>query len=132
MSYEGLTTRAPRYVYQWTNNNLSSVPSPSMTSSFRYIGNARQEIRNTFNSMWVSLQSVVAGTNTNWTYHLEGSTLLNDNHLVRWCMYDSNSTLDERWAVPYSYGLTNSRYYTRTSFNHTTGNTGNRYVGLEW
>jgi hypothetical protein len=132
MSYEGSTTRAPKHAYQWLNNNLTTPPSPFITNSFRYIGNARQEIRSTFNSMWLSLQGVVAGANTSWTYHFEGSTLLNNNHLVRWCMYDSNSTLAERWAVPYSYGLASSRYYTRTSFNHTTGNTQNRYTAMEW
>lgn len=131
MSYEGFTTRAPKHVYQWTNNNLTTVPTPFMTNSFRYVGNARQEIRNTFNSMWIVLQGVVAGANTAWSYHLE-STLLSSNHLIQWCAYDSNSTLNERWAVPYAFGLVNSKYYTRTNFNNSTGNTLNRYTSMEW
>lgn len=134
MSYEGSTVRAPKHMHQWVGNNIQTNvgnPSPAMTNSFRYVGNARLEIRNTFNSTWLMHQAVVAGTNTAWSYHFE-STLLDPNHLTQWCMYDSNSTLSERWAVPYSFGLANSRYYARTNFNNTTGNTNNRYTAMEW
>ncbi len=131
MSFEGRTNYHPRYVQQWAGQAYTAIPILGMNPSFRFIGNARQEIRNTFYSGSIRMQAYVGAANTNWTYHLE-DPLGNVNQIGGWAMVDSNGTLDERWYPPYSMGWISSRYYTRTSFNNSTGNTGNRYTLMEW
>lgn len=132
MSFEGRTSLAPRFAHKWTGQNYSgTIPVRQMNASFRFIGNARQEIRNTYFSGMVRLCALVGGTNTAWAYSLE-DPIGNVNQYGKWAFFDSNSTLSERWYVPYAIGFTAINYYTRTSFNHTTGNVNNKYTMMEW
>lgn len=131
MSYEGRTSYQPRHVWRWAGQNYTAPPVLQMNATFRFIGNARQEIRNTYGSSMVRLCAIVGPTNTAWAYSLE-DPIANVNCLGKWAFFDSNSTLSERWYPPYAIGFNNTRYYTRTSFNHSTGNSSSRYTMMEW
>lgn len=131
MSFEGRTSYAPRHVWRWNGQNDTGIPTPQMNVSFRFIGNAYQEIRNTYSSSIIKLQGVVGSANTNWSYGLENPKD-GPNHISKWFFVDSNGTVSERWAMPYALGWASIRYYTKTSFGHSTGNVGNRYSMMEW
>lgn len=131
MSFEGRTSYAPRHVYKWSSQNHTNQPVIQMNASFRFIGNAYQEIRNTYSSSIIKLLGIVAAANTNWSYGLENPKN-GPNHISKWFFVDSNGTVNERWAMPYALGWASIRYYTKTSFTHTTGNVNNKYTMMEW
>lgn len=134
MSYVGSTSLAPKSIFNWNGQNYPETPpNRYMTASFRrsLSSGGLMTIKNTFNLDWVRLQGYVGSANTAWTYHFE-NTLNDPEHFSKWCMYDSNGTLSERWFVPYSMGLISCRYYVRTNFLNSTGNTGNLYTMWEF
>ncbi len=134
MSYEGRTSYAPRHAFLFTGQGGTSVftapPNNQMNGSWRAVSQ-KLEVRNIFNTNVFRLQIVYSGI-TNGSWHLEDSLNNANVHMTGWCMYDSNSTLDQRWYPPYSIGLVNSSKYIKTSYINLTSLYNNQYTVWEF
>jgi hypothetical protein len=133
MSYEGRTNIVLRHAFAWSGQNYTAPVDTRQTSSFRAIS-SRQHIRNTFHFNWLKLQSQVGYANTAWVYALQfDPTVVDSNYLRFWDMYDTNGyTVSSRWYPPYSHGIASTYSRIAHNFINSTGNTGNRYLSLEY
>lgn len=143
MSYEGKTSIVHKHAYTWLGHNYTTPIDQSQTSGFFYSA-GRLALSNTFHFNWTKLQSRVNYANQQWVYSLQFDPTTNSNgvYLKEWDMYDTDGGTNAgsttytapiiRWYPPYSQGKANVDSKIRTNFNHTTGNTNNMWLSLEY
>lgn len=126
MSYDGQTSRRPRYVSYFTGNATSITMPLGLTTC-----HLLRRTTSTFSICLLRLQGDAGYATTTLSWHFE-STLGSSNHLNNRCMwYTNGSTVLEKWYPPISQGLASSRYFGNDNFTNSTGNGGNMRTDWE-